>query len=328
VTVRWGFIGAGFVAGRAMAPAVHAANGARLQAVASRDAKRSSELEPLVVHESYRTLVDDPNVDAVYISLTNVQHKEWVVAALEAGKHVLCEKPLALDADEVRVMQAVAEQNRRLLVEAVWTRWQPRMKRMAEVVRRGDIGEPLSISSAFTFRGDLAGNYRSQPEMGGGALLDVGCYQAHLWLMLLGESVDFSIDNVVTVTGPTGIDLTASAEVTLNQSVRADALCSFDMDPDQRIVVTGSSSSMRTGAGEAFTLWKQDATLIVGDRVERFAPDDAFALMVEDVSAAILGESAAVFPAASSLRVAEILDSIRAITSHARRREDNGAKEN
>lgn len=328
MTVRWGFIGAGFVASRAMAPAVHAANGARLQAVASRDAKRSSELEPLVVHESYRTLIDDPNVDAVYISLTNVQHKEWVVAALEAGKHVLCEKPLALDADEVRAMQAVAEQKQRLLVEAVWTRWQPRMKRMAEVVRRGDIGEPLAVSSAFTFRGDLAGNYRSRPEMGGGALLDVGCYQAHLWLMLLGESVDFSIDNVATITGPTGIDLTTSAEVTLNQSVRADAVCSFDMEPEQRIAVTGSSSSMRTGEGEAFTLWKQDATLIVGDTVEHFAPDDAFALMVEDVSAAILGESAAVFPAASSLRVADILDSIRAITSHARRREDNGAKEN
>ena len=328
MTVRWGFIGAGFVAGRAMAPAVHAANGARLQAVASRDAKRSSELEPLVVHESYRTLIDDPNVDAVYISLTNVQHKEWVVAALEAGKHVLCEKPLALDADEVRAMQAVAEQNRRLLVEAVWTRWQPRMKRMAEVIRRGDIGEPLSISSAFTFRGDLTGNYRSQPEMGGGALLDVGCYQAHLWLMLLGESVDFSIDNVATITGPTGIDLTTSAEVTLNQSVRADAVCSFDMEPEQRIAVTGSSSSMRTGDGEAFTLWKQDATLIVGDTVERFAAADAFALMVEDVSAAILGEGATVFPAASSLRVADILDSIRAITSHARRRENNGAKEN
>ncbi|MBU3703917.1 MAG: Gfo/Idh/MocA family oxidoreductase [Ilumatobacteraceae bacterium] len=311
MTVRWGFIGAGYVASRAMRPAVHAANGAILHAVASRDAKRSAELEPVVVHQSYRALIDDPNVDAVYISLTNVQHKEWVVAALEAGKHVLCEKPLAMNAEEVRTMQAVAERHQRLLVEAVWTRWQPRMKRMAEVVRRGDLGEPSSISTAFTFQGDLAGNYRSQPEMGGGALLDVGCYQAHLWLMLLGESVDFSIDDVVTVTGPTGIDLTTSAEVTLNQSVRADAVCSFDMAPQQRITVNGTDVSMRTGDGEAFTLWKSDATLIIGDTVEKFAPDDAFALMVKDVSAAIRGESNKIFPALSSLRVAEILDSIR-----------------
>lgn len=311
MTVRWGFIGAGYVASRAMAPAVHAASGAELYAVASRDAARSAELEPVVVHDSYRALIEDSNVDAVYISLTNVQHKEWVIAALEAGKHVLCEKPLALNADEVRSMNAVAERHQCLLVEAVWTRWQPRMKRMAQVIQRGDLGDVQSISSAFTFKGDLTGNYRSDPTMGGGALLDVGCYQAHLWMMLLGETIDYSIETVERTDGPTGIDLTTSVQTTLNGSIRADALCSFDMDPEQRISVTGSTVAMRTGDGEAFTLWKQDATLIIGDTVETFAPDDAFSLMVQDVSAAIRGERAEVFPASSSLRVAEILDSIR-----------------
>jgi predicted dehydrogenase len=294
-----------------MAPAVHAASGAELYAVASRDAARSAELEPVVVHDSYRALIEDSNVDAVYISLTNVQHKEWVIAALEAGKHVLCEKPLALNADEVRSMNAVAERHQCLLVEAVWTRWQPRMKRMAQVIQRGDLGDVQSISSAFTFKGDLTGNYRSDPTMGGGALLDVGCYQAHLWMMLLGETIDYSIETVERTDGPTGIDLTTSVQTTLNGSIRADALCSFDMAPEQRISVTGSTVAMRTGDGEAFTLWKQDATLIIGDTVETFAPDDAFSLMVQDVSAAIRGERAEVFPASSSLRVAAILDSIR-----------------
>ncbi len=312
MTVRWGFIGAGYVASRAMAPAVHAASGAELYAVASRDAARSAELEPTVVHNSYSDLIDDPNVDAVYISLTNVQHKEWVIAALEAGKHVLCEKPLALNAEEVRIMLNAAERHQRMLVEAVWTRWQPRMKRMAELIQRGDLGDVLSISSAFTFQGDLTGNYRSDPTMGGGAVLDVGCYQAHLWLIFLGETVDFALQNVERTVGPTGIDLTTSVQATLNESIRADALCSFDMAPEQRIAVTGSASSMHTGDGEAFTLWKQDATLIIGNTVETFAPDDAFSLMVQDVSAAIRGESSSVFPASSSLRVAEILDSIQA----------------
>ena len=311
MTVRWGFIGAGYVASRAMAPAVHTASGAELYAVASRDAARSGELEPVVVHDSYRALIEDPNVDAVYISLTNVQHKEWVIAALEAGKHVLCEKPLALNADEVCSMNAVAERHQRLLVEAVWTRWQPRMKRMAQVILRGDLGDVQSISSAFTFKGDLTGNYRSDPTMGGGALLDVGCYQAHLWMMLLGETVDYSIESVERTEGPTGIDLTTSVQTILNGFIRADALCSFDMAPEQRISVTGSMAAMHTGDGEAFTLWKQDATLLIGDTVETFTPDDAFSLMVQDVSAAIRGESAEVFPASSSLRVAEILDSIR-----------------
>jgi len=311
VTVRWGFIGAGYVASRAMAPAVHAATGAELYAVASRDVSRSAELEPTVVHNSYSDLIDDPNVDAVYISLTNVQHKEWVLAAVNAGKHVLCEKPLALNADEVRIMLSAAEHNQRLLVEAVWTRWQPRMQRMAEIIRRGDIGDVRRISTAFTFQGDLAGNYRSDPDMGGGALLDVGCYQAHLWLMLLGESVDFALQNVERAVGPTGIDLTTSVRAQLNGTIDTDSLSSFDLAPEQKIIVEGSAATMRTGVGEAFTLWKQEATLMVGETTETFAPDDAFSLMVQDVSAAIRGESSSVFPSASSLRAAEILDSIR-----------------
>jgi predicted dehydrogenase len=148
--------------------------------------------------------------------------------------------------------------------------------------------------------------------MGGGALLDVGCYQAHLWMMLLGETIDYSIEKVERTDGPTGIDLTTSVQTTLNGSIRADALCSFDIAPEQRISVTGSTVAMRTGDGEAFTLWKQDATLIIGDTVETFAPDDAFSLMVQDVSSAIRGERSEVFPASSSLRVAAILDSIQA----------------
>jgi D-xylose 1-dehydrogenase (NADP+, D-xylono-1,5-lactone-forming) len=311
VTVRWGFIGAGYVASRAMAPAVHAAPGAELYAVASRDVSRSAELEPTIVHNSYSDLIDDPNVDAVYISLTNVQHKEWVLAALNAGKHVLCEKPLALNADEVRIMMSAAERNHRLLVEAVWTRWQPRMQRMAEIIRRGDIGDVRRISTAFTFQGDLVGNYRSDPVMGGGALLDVGCYQAHLWMMLLGESIDFALQNVERTVGTTGIDLTTSVRAQLNGSIDIDSLSSFDSAPEQRIVVEGSAETMRTGTGEAFTLWKQEATLMVGETTETFAPDDAFSLMVQDVSASIRGEKSSLFPPASSLRVAEILDTIR-----------------
>ena len=126
------------------------------------------------------------------------------------------------------------------------------------------------------FKGDLTGNYRSDPTMGGGALLDVGCYQAHLWMMLLGETVDYSIESVERTEGPTGIDLTTSVQTILNGFIRADALCSFDMAPEQRISVTGSMAAMHTGDGEAFTLWKQDATLLIGDTVETFTPDDAF----------------------------------------------------
>jgi D-xylose 1-dehydrogenase (NADP+, D-xylono-1,5-lactone-forming) len=310
VTVRWGFIGAGYVASRAMAPAVHVADNAELYAVASRDRQRSETLEPKVVHDSYQDLIDDPHVDAVYISLTNVQHKQWVLTALEAGKHVLCEKPLAMNADEVRLMMEAAERNKRLLVEAVWTRWQPRMQRMAEVVRNGDLGDVVNVSSSFTFQGDLTNNYRSDPVMGGGALLDVGGYQVHLWLMLFGETSTCDITSVERTIGPTGIDLTTSVQARLNINIDALALSSFDLAPQQTISLQGTHSSMHTGEGEAFTFWKQRGTLIIGDTVEVFEPSDAFAIMVEEVSTAILQESAPLFPGDSSVRVAEVIDQV------------------
>lgn len=311
MTVGWGFIGAGYIASRAMAPAVHAAPNAFLHAVASRESQRSAALQPNVVHTTYKNLLDDPLVDVVYISLTNVQHKEWVIAALNAGKHVLCEKPLAMNAMEVSEMMQCAENNNRLLIEAVWTRWQPRMQRIAEVVQRGDLGEINTISSAFTFKGDLTDNYRSKIEMGGGALLDVGCYQAHLWLTLLNESVDASISAVNRVLGSTGIDLTSEIHAYLNQKITATALCSFDLPARQEISVTGTFASLGTGQGEAFTLWKQEATLLIGETVEKFAPDDAFMLMVQDIGSQILTGSAQLFPTSSSLSAAKILDSMR-----------------
>ena len=310
MTVCWGFIGAGYVASKAMAPAVHAAPNASLYAVASRDQERSAMLEPQVVHRSYQDLIDDPLVDAVYISLTDAQHKEWVIAALNAGKHVLCEKPLAMNASEVGTMLDAATRNNRLVVEAVWTRWQPRMQRMAQIVKSGELGEVIGISSAFTFQGDLTNNYRLDPSLGGGALLDVGVYQAHLWLMLLNEDVSFSIESVERTMGATGVDLTTRAQLQLNNSVAAQLLASFDMPAQQRIEVTGTTATMRTGEGEAFTLWKQPSTLLIGETVEQFEADDAFALMVHGVSAAIETGESTIFPATSSLRAAEITDAI------------------
>lgn len=310
MTVRWGFIGAGYVASKAMAPAVHKTPNASLYAVASRDQERSATLEPQVVHRSYQDLINDPLVDAVYISLTNAQHKEWVLAALNAGKHVLCEKPLAMNASEVGTMLDAATHNGRLLVEAVWTRWQPRMQRMVQIVKSGELGEVTGISSAFTFQGDLTDNYRLDPSRGGGALLDVGVYQAHLWLMLLNEDVSFSIESVERTMSATGVDLTTRAQLQLNNSVAAHLLSSFDLPPQQHIEVIGTTATMRTGEGEAFTLWKQPSTLLIAETVEHFEADDAFALMVQDVSAAIQTEDAALFPSASSLRAAEITDAI------------------
>ena len=310
MAVNWGFLGAGFVASRGLAPAVHASSGAHLYAVASRDEKRSATLEPERVHATYDELLADDRVDAVYISLSNSQHLEWVTKSLEAGKHVLCEKPLGLNASETEAMFACASRNGRLLVEAVWGRWHPRFSRMVDVVTSGAIGRIEHIETAFTFTSEMTDNYRLNPLMGGGALLDVGCYQAHAWVALTNGATDLEVKELARTIGPTGVDLTTDVSVRINNSVTAHSVSSFALPSEQQFIVRGSHGEMRTEIGESFTTWNEASTLRINEEVEEFAVTNAFVLMVENVSRVINGDEGWIVPSADSIRVAQILDSI------------------
>ena len=310
MTVNWGFLGAGYVASRGLAPAVHASRGANLYAVASRDEQRSATLEPERVHATYDDLLADERVDAVYISLSNSQHLEWVTKSLEAGKHVLCEKPLGLNAAETEAMFASASRSGRLLVEAVWGRWHPRFARMVEVVASGAIGTIEHIETAFTFTSEMTDNYRLNPLMGGGALLDVGCYQAHAWVALTNGATGLEIKDLSRVIGPTGVDLTTDVSVRINGSITAHSVSSFALPSQQQFIVQGSNGSMHTGDGESFTTWNEVSSLHINDAVEEFAVTNAFVEMVENVSRVIEGDEGWVVSSADSIRVAYILDSI------------------
>jgi len=310
VTVNWGFLGAGYVASRGLAPAVHASRGANLYAVASRDVQRSATLEPERVHATYEDLLADARVDAVYISLTNSQHLEWVTKSLEAGKHVLCEKPLGLNATETEDMFACASRSGRLLVEAVWGRWHPRFSRMVNAVTSGEIGNIEHIETAFTFVSEMTDNYRLNPLMGGGALLDVGCYQAHAWVALTKGATNVEIENLSRTIGPTEVDLTTDVSVRINGSFTAHAVSSFALPSQQQLIVHGSIGSMHTESGESFTTWNEASSLRVNDVVEEFGVTNAFVEMVENVSRVIEGQEGWIVPSADSIRVAQILDSI------------------
>jgi len=310
VVVNWGFLGAGFVASRGLAPAVHASRGANLYAVASRDETRSATLEPERVHATYDDLLADERVDAVYISLSNSQHLEWVTKSLEAGKHVLCEKPLGLNASETESMFACASRSGQLLVEAVWGRWHPRFSRMVEVATNGTIGKIEHIETAFTFTSEMTDNYRLNPLMGGGALLDVGCYQAHAWVALTNGATGLEIGELSRVMGQTGVDLTTDVSVRINGSITAHSVSSFALPSQQQFIVQGSNGSMHTGAGESFTTWNEASSLHINDVVEEFAVTNAFVEMVENVNRVIEGEEGWIVPRADSIRVAHILDNI------------------
>jgi predicted dehydrogenase len=312
MSIRWGFLGAGSIATKALTPAVHSAKNATLQAVASRDAIRSKSLEPVKVHSTYQDLLDDPDIDAVYISLANDQHCNWSIKALQAGKHVLCEKPIAMNANEARSMADAAQANDRLLVEAVWTRWHPRFIRMVELVRNGAVGEIKSIDSSFTFPGSLEGNYRLIPEMGGGSLFDVGPYPLHAFSALTQGNLKMTLNSVERNTAPTGVDMTTRLDATINNSISAHALTSFEREEEQKLVVTGSLATIENLGNDAFTSLRNLSILKVGDATEKFAPVDPYQLMVENFGARLLGEPSWILPMNETIHVMQVLDEIAA----------------
>ena len=308
--MRWGFLGAGWIANRAMGPAVHAANNAELFGVASRDRARSAKFEPQNVYNSYQDLLNDPQIEVVYISLANHQHLEWVTRSLEAGKHVLCEKPLGLNALEVEKMIECAQRCNRLLVEAVWTRWHPRFRRIVELVESGAIGEVNSIKSQWGFKSEMTENYRLDPLLGGGALLDIGCYQANTWVALTQGANDLKINSVDRKIGPTKIDLTTEVKAIINNKTSVQLMSSFEKDVTQILKIEGSSGIIATESGEAFSTWREPSSLRVNDRVEQFSTVDAFVEMAQEVSKKVASNSGWVMPLADSFRVAQILDQI------------------
>jgi D-xylose 1-dehydrogenase (NADP+, D-xylono-1,5-lactone-forming) len=312
--VRWGFLGAGFVASQGLAPAVHAADGAVLQAVGARDARRAAALEPAGPVGSYEEICTRDDVDAVYVSLPNDDHRRWALLALAAGKHVLCEKPLGRNADEVAVMRSAADASGLLLVEAAWNRWHPRTQRIEALV--APVRGQRHVQAWFTFPGVPLGNYRLDPARGGGALLDVGCYAVAAALSALGAD-EVGIARVDRRLGATGVDLTTTAVLT-HANGSATVTASFERPEAQGLTIEAPGLSVEFG-GQAFTTWREPCLLrVVEDgvaRAEEFAACDPYQLMVEAVSARIRGEDAWVLPLSVTASVAATLDGIAAAPS-------------
>jgi D-xylose 1-dehydrogenase (NADP+, D-xylono-1,5-lactone-forming) len=322
--VRFGFLGAGWIAGRALAPAVHAADGAMVQAVAAREVARAEALEPAGrVYPDYAALLADPHVDVVYISLSNDAHLPWTLAALEAGKHVLCEKPLGLDVAEVDRMLDAARTANRLLVEAFWYRWHPRTRRLEELLREGALGPIRSVEAEFSFAGRhdprMTGNFRLDPARGGGALYDVGCYAVSAVHLALGD--DLVVDAALGEPSPQGVDL--SAEVRLHaasgpqEGATAIARCGIWEVDRQRLTVTGDAARLDFTAGETFTNRAAPSALTITTpdravRVEEFAPVDPYRLMVEAMAARVRGREAFLVTPEHTRQVATTLQTARA----------------
>jgi predicted dehydrogenase len=229
-----------FIARAAIYPAVQASQHIDIVAVASNSGAPPSVSE--VRRSSYQDVLDDPQVEAVYIPLPNHMHREWTERAAAAGKHVLCEKPLATAPDDVAAMYAACRNAEVVLAEAFMTPFHPRTRAVSEAVSDGAIGDLRSIRSEFTFTigPEHSNNFRWQPQHGGGALWDVGIYT----LTPIIEHLDSpEVATVTSVFSGSGVDATTA--VTLATSgATATAMCSFEMPERQLLEIRGTAGTI------------------------------------------------------------------------------------
>ncbi|HWA24273.1 MAG TPA: Gfo/Idh/MocA family oxidoreductase [Lacunisphaera sp.] len=188
-TIRWGVLGWARIARLNVIPAIQRSQNGRLHAVASRSEDKLAEcrgqFNPPVLYRDYGELVRDPLIDAVYNPLPNSLHKEWTIRAAEQGKHVLCEKPAALNTAETREMIAACRANGVVFMEAFMYRYTARTARVVETLRSGVLGEIKFIQSQFRFLLNRPGDVRREPALGGGSLYDVGCYPVNFTGLVL-----------------------------------------------------------------------------------------------------------------------------------------------
>lgn len=293
-TVSWGILGCAGIAERALIPAIHAASNGRLLGIASREPRKAkawaARFDIPKVYADHAALLGDPDIDAVYIPLPNHLHREWSVRAARAGKHVLCEKPMAMTAAEVRAMAAAAARAGVLLMEAFMYRFHPRMEAALRLLASGEVGEVRSVRSVFTFAFDAeADDYRWRPEFGGGALYDIGCYPVSAARLVFGTE-PVSVFARSRLHPEHGVD--AETDLLLEFPGRRFASLCGGFDSPFRSVLEVVGSEGRLSLERAFSAknFDTDIEIVRGDRVRTraFAATDQYARMVEHFGAAVL----------------------------------------
>jgi predicted dehydrogenase len=245
--LRIGILGAANIA-RLFVDAARGSGKVEIRAVASRDVERgrkfAGELGIPRVHSTYEGLLGDAEIDAVYNPLPNNLHAEWSIRAADAGKHVLCEKPLATSAAEARLMFQAARRNRVHVVEGYPYRAQPQTRKLRELLAEGAIGRVHTIQAAFGFPLTDPANIRMNPALGGGALMDAGSYPVSLVRMIAGERP--SRVQAAVRWAETGVDRTLAGTIDFPSGVLAQIACTFATARHRRAFIVGDTGTITT----------------------------------------------------------------------------------
>jgi len=315
--IRWGVLSTSRHAAATWIPACQASQRCEVVAVASRDASRArqyaSEHGIPRSFGDYESLLASPDVDAVYIPLPNHLHKEWTIKAAGAGKHVLCEKPLGLDAAQAEEMVAACHAAGVTLAEAFQWRHHPHAERTRELLQDGAIGDLRLIEAGFTFPLGRDGDVRWDPAKGGGALYDVGCYPVALARYVTGGE-PLSVTAQATW-GQTGVDDLLVATLEFPGGVFAKLHGGFNLPLDRYFRLVGTEGSLLVDYAYNAKANRPNIIRQYGPDWElqstiELAPVDSYTLMIDDLSARLLAGRAPLFPAEDAIGNMRAIDAL------------------
>ncbi|WP_374717219.1 Gfo/Idh/MocA family protein [Geobacillus thermodenitrificans] len=318
-SVRFGIISTAAIAKDVMIPAIRRTDCAEVVAIASGSGKAKQAARELGIpkaYDRYEQLLDDPDVDAVYIPLPNSLHAEWTIKAAKKKKHVLCEKPAALCEEDVRRMIEACEENSVLLMEAFMYQFHPQHERVKQLLAAGEIGEVKYMRTHFSFYlQDRETNIRMNAELGGGSLFDVGCYCVHSTRYILdAEPMELFVQSHFDP--HRSVDVTANGWMKMENGVFAQFACSFDLFFQNEYEVVGTNGKivvsrayrldMDGGEGRVTIVTAND------DQREETVLGDQYALQIEHFSRAILEGAPLLYSPERMIKQARALDACRA----------------
>ena len=318
--MKWGVLGAASIAVRKVIPGMQQSEYGEIAAIASRDlAKARSAAATLKIgksYGSYQELLADPEIEAIYNPLPNHLHVPWSIKAMEAGKHVLCEKPIALNADEARALVPVRDRAGVKIGEAFMVRTHPQWLRTKELIDKGRIGELRAVVGVFSYSNRDAKNVRNKPEWGGGALMDIGCYPITASRFMFGAE-PLRVSGVLERDPEFGTDRLTSAILEFSGGQVAFT-CSTQMVPYQRMQFLGTKGRIEieipfnAPPNKATRIFLDDGSDVggAGIKIETIPACDQYTIQGDVFSKAILENGQVPVPLEDAIANMAVIDAI------------------
>jgi predicted dehydrogenase len=319
--IRWGILSTAKIAREQVIPAMQNGELTEIVALASRDRQRAQDTAAALgipkTYDSYEALLADPEIDAVYNPLPNHLHAPLTIKALEAGKHVLCEKPIALNAEEASEIAAAQAKSGKLVAEAFMVRFHPQWQRAREIAKSGRLGDVRAIHTFFSYYLADPDNIRNQAEIGGGGLYDVGCYAVATARYIFGSDPERVI-GVFDRDPAMRTDRLASGLAEFSEGRQLAFSCATQLVPTQRVLIVGTKA--RLDIQVPFNAKRDRPTRIViddgrdlfggGTETEEFPPADQYQRQGDAFSRAILEGTSLEFPMADAIMNMRVLDAL------------------